>query len=104
MTRALLLLAAAWFGAGCASVRPVSSFATAADALHADAMRYASPERDVYDPEKGAALLQLFVDRFPADGRREDALRQLALVKEIVALRAELRALKAIDLGRAPRD
>ncbi|MGH7637487.1 MAG: hypothetical protein ACREOK_07530 [Gemmatimonadaceae bacterium] len=106
MTRALHVFAIAWFAAACAGTHPATSFTKdgEADALHAEAVLYASPERDAFDPERGAALLQLFVDRYPADVRRPDALRQLALVKEIVALRAELRALKAIDLGRSPRD
>lgn len=104
MTRALRMLAVVWFATACASAHPVSSFTNEADALHADATRYASPEQDAYDPERGTALLQLFVDRYPGDARRPEALRHLALMKEIVALRAELRALKAIDLGRSPRD
>ena len=106
MTRIPHVFAVAWLAAACAGTHPSTSFARdgEADALHADAVLYASPERDDFDPERGAALLELFVDRYPADVRRGEALRQLALVKEIVALRAELRALKAIDLGRSPHD
>ena len=104
MTRALFVLAVAWFAAACASAHPVSSFTGLADALHADAMRYVSPEGDLYDPERAAELLQQFLERFPRDGRAAPVRQRLALVSEIVALRAELRALKAIDLGRSPRD
>lgn len=101
--RALCVFAVAWFAAACAGARPVSSLGSDAAVLYADAMLHVSPERDGYDPERGAALLQLFVDRYPADARRPEALRQLVLVQEIVALRAELRALKDIDLARRPR-
>lgn len=104
MTRALTVLAVGWFAIACASARPPLSLARDADASHAAAMLHALPDRDTYDPERAAELLQAFLDRFPTDRRAADVRDRLALVSEIVALRAELRALKAIDLARRPRE
>ena len=73
------------------------------DSLYQAAVLHASPERPTYDPDRAADLLSAFVERFPADTRRSDAAARLALVNEIRALRAELRAFKAIDLARPPR-
>ena len=73
------------------------------DALYEAAMLHASPEGTSYDPDRAADLLSAFIERFPADTRRSDAAARLALVNEIRALRAELRAFKAIDLARPPR-
>lgn len=104
MTRAVAFLVVAWLALACATARPVPSLAREADALHAAAMQHAAPERATYDPARAAELLQLFLDRFPTDPRISFARERLALVSEIAALRAELHALKAIDLQRPPRN
>lgn len=73
------------------------------DALYHAALVHASPDQPTYDPDRAAELLASFIERFPSDSRRDDASARLALVNEVRALRAELRALKAIDLARPPR-
>lgn len=73
------------------------------DALYAAAMLHASPDLPTYDPDRAANLLSAFIERFSSDPRRRDASERLALVNEVRTLRAELRALKAIDLARPPR-
>lgn len=73
------------------------------DALYEAAAFHASPGRPTYDPDRAAELLSVFIERFPSDARRRDASERLALVNEVRALRAELRALKAIDLARPPQ-
>jgi hypothetical protein len=74
------------------------------DALYSAAKLHASPDRSTYDPDRAAELLATFIERFPTDPRRRDASDRLALVNEVRSLRAELRALKAIDLARPPRN
>jgi hypothetical protein len=74
-----------------------------ADGSYAAALRHASPDSAGYDPDRAAQLLTTFIDRFPTDRRRAEAADRLALLNEIRALRHELQALKAIDLGRPPR-
>lgn len=125
MTAARALIMAAWLGAAAASACATPAFrqhvsvghdddagATFTrdttrswnpDSLYQAAVLHASPERTTYDPDRAADLLSAFVERFPADTRRSDAAARLALVNEIRALRAELRAFKAIDLARPPR-
>ena len=74
-----------------------------ADALYGAAVLHASPDRGSWDPDRAARLFVLFLEQYPADPRRAEATDRLALVNEVRALRAELRALKAIDLARPPR-
>ena len=73
------------------------------DALYHAAMLHAAADRPAFDPDRAATLLAAFVERFPNDPRVRDASDRLALVNEVQSLRAELRALKAIDLARPPR-
>ena len=73
------------------------------DTLYQAALLHATPGRPTYDPDRAAELLSAFLGRFPADPRRRDASDRLALVNEVRLLRAELRALKEIDLARPPR-
>jgi hypothetical protein len=94
-----LTLASACATAGARTSRPASE----SDALFHAALSHASPDRPTYDPDRAADLLATFIERFPDDARRGDAADRLALLNEIRALRAELRALKAIDLARPPR-
>ena len=73
------------------------------DVLYQAAVLHASPGHPAYDPDRAAELLTAFGERFPTDPRRREASERLALVNEVRSLRAELRALKAIDLARPPR-
>lgn len=73
------------------------------DALFQAALLHAAPSRPTYDPDRAAELLSAFVERFPTDPRRREASDRLALVNEVRLLRAELRALREIDLARLPR-
>lgn len=104
-TRTSLLLL--WFGvaltSACATAvtRPPSPVIDA-DALYRAALLHASPNRPGYDADRAAELLASFIEQFPSDRRRDDVADRLALVNEVRALRAELRALKAIDLARPP--
>ena len=70
------------------------------DALWDAALLFATPERASYDPSRAVGLLDLFVQRYPGHRRRDSANERLALLREVVALRQELRQLKAIDLSR----
>ncbi len=98
----------AWFG-----VTLTSACATAltraskplidADATYHAALLHASPNKPGYDPDRAAELLASFIEQFPSDRRRDDVADRLALVNDVRALRAELRALKAVDLARPPR-
>jgi hypothetical protein len=94
-----LTLTSACATAGARAPRPASE----ADAQYQAALVHASPDLPAYDPDRAAELLAAFIDRFPADARRGEAADRLALLNEVRALRAELRALKAIDLARPPR-
>jgi hypothetical protein len=92
------------FASACATAGTrTSSPSPAADTLYHAALLHASPDKSTYDPDRAAELLTAFIERFPSDRRRGDAAARLALVNEVRALRAELRALKAIDLARPPR-
>ena len=70
------------------------------DALWDAVLLFATPERASYDPSRAVGLLDLFVQRYPGHRRRDSANERLALLREVVALRQELRQLKAIDLSR----
>jgi hypothetical protein len=103
-----LRVVAAWIAltlasACAATVTRASSAPDNADALYHAALLPASPDQPAYDPDRAAHLLAEFIERFPSDRRRHDAAGRLALLNEVRALRAELRALKAIDLARPPR-
>ena len=94
-----LALTSACATAAARSSRPASE----PDALYHAALLHASPDRPIYDPDRAAELFATFIERFPRDARHGEAAERLALLNEIRALRAELRALKAIDLARPPR-
>ena len=103
-----LRLVVAWIAltlapACAATATRASSPSGDADAMYQAALLHASPDQPAYDPDRAAHLLGEFIERFPSDRRRDDAAGRLALVNEVRALRAELRALKAIDLARPPR-
>lgn len=98
-----LCLALASASACATALAGTSTPARESDALYRTALLHASPGRPTYDPDRAAELLAAFIERFPMDPRRPDAGERLALVNEIRSLRAELRALKAIDLARPPR-
>ena len=70
------------------------------DALWDAALLFATPSRASYDPSRAVGLLELFVQRYPGHRQRDAAEERLALLREVVALRHELRQLKAIDLSR----
>ena len=72
-----------------------------ADAVFAGALLYGTPRRETWDPRRALELLELFTERFPGDPRRADALDRIALLRAVIDLDTELRALKAIDLGRS---
>lgn len=102
------LVVIAWIGltltSACVSAGARRSMpASEPDALYQSALLYSSPDRPAYDPDRAAELLSAFIERFPADARRGEAADRLALLNEVRALQAELRALKAIDLARPPR-
>jgi hypothetical protein len=73
------------------------------DTLYEAALLHAVPGRATFNPDRSADLLAAFIERFPSDSRRRDATDRLALLNEVRSLRAELRAVKAIDLARPPR-
>ena len=70
------------------------------DALFQGALLFGSPNRPMYHPERAVALLEAFVQRFPHHRQRGSAEERLTLLREVVALRQEVRQLKAIDLSR----
>jgi hypothetical protein len=70
------------------------------DALFQGALLFGSPNRPAYHPERAVALLEAFVQRFPRHRHRDSAEERLTLLREVVALRQEVRQLKAIDLSR----
>lgn len=117
----LLLVAAALALCGCAATRATpfqrmiaeQRWADAVQSLDADsailqgpdalwdaALLFATPDRASYDPSRAVGMLALFVQRHPGDRRRSSAEERLVLLREVAALRQELRQLKAIDLSR----
>jgi hypothetical protein len=116
----LLLAAAALALCGCTTARPrpfqlmvreerwaeaVQAFESDSalqdpEALFQGALLFGTPERPTYDPERAVALLEAFVQRYPRHRQRGSAEARLALLRDVVALRQELRQLKAIDLSR----
>ena len=77
------------------------------EVLFAAGLLFATPGRPTYDPERARDLLGRLAADHPGSARSREAAALLPLLDHVVALRAELRLLREIDLqplrpSRAP--